>query len=38
MRRASLDVKPFTPEVRAEIDGPNFDEDVPVNGLLGLPT
>jgi hypothetical protein len=35
MRCARLEVKPITPEVRAEIDGPDLDEDVPANELLG---
>lgn len=35
MRCASLEVKPITPEVRAEIDWPDLDEDAPANGLLG---
>ena len=32
------EVRPFTPGARAEIDGPDLDEEVSVNGLLGLPT
>jgi hypothetical protein len=35
MRCASLEVKPITPEVRAEIDGPDLDADAPANRLLG---
>ena len=36
--RPLSEVKPFIPEGRAEIAPPDLDEDLSVNGSLGLPT